>query len=188
MKREGKPVIILGAGEPDFDTPDHVKQAACDAMQRGETKYTALDGIAGAEGRDPRQVPRENGLDYELDEITRRDRRQADPLQRHDGDARTRATKSSSRRPTGPPIPTSSQICRGHAGAGRLRRGGRLPADGRALEAAITPKTRWVMLNSPSNPRARPIAPSDYRAAARRAAAPSACLAAGRRHVRAHRL
>lgn len=44
MKREGKPVIILGAGEPDFDTPDFVKDAACEAIKRGDTKYTALDG------------------------------------------------------------------------------------------------------------------------------------------------
>ena len=45
MKAEGFDVIGLGAGEPDFDTPDNVKQAAIDAIQRGETKYTAVDGI-----------------------------------------------------------------------------------------------------------------------------------------------
>ncbi|CDX25623.1 hypothetical protein MPL3356_60019 [Mesorhizobium plurifarium] len=47
MKREGLPVIILGAGEPDFDTPNHVKQAAKVAIDAGETKYTALDGSPG---------------------------------------------------------------------------------------------------------------------------------------------
>lgn len=45
MKRDGAPVIVLGAGEPDFDTPDTVKQAAWDAIQRGDTKYTALEGM-----------------------------------------------------------------------------------------------------------------------------------------------
>ncbi|MEY8799385.1 aminotransferase class I/II-fold pyridoxal phosphate-dependent enzyme [Leisingera sp. XS_AS12] len=44
MKRQGAPVIILGAGEPDFDTPEHIKTAAAAAMQAGETKYTALGG------------------------------------------------------------------------------------------------------------------------------------------------
>ena len=44
MKREGLPVIVLGAGEPDFDTPANIKEAAKAAIDRGETKYTALDG------------------------------------------------------------------------------------------------------------------------------------------------
>ena len=45
LKAEGNPVIELGAGEPDFDTPDNIKSAATTAIQQGETKYTALDGI-----------------------------------------------------------------------------------------------------------------------------------------------
>jgi len=44
LKREGRPVIVLGAGEPDFDTPDHVKAAAEIAIRAGQTKYTILDG------------------------------------------------------------------------------------------------------------------------------------------------
>lgn len=44
LKREGWPVIILGTGEPDFDTPDHIKEAAIAAIRDGQTKYTALDG------------------------------------------------------------------------------------------------------------------------------------------------
>src|SRR5712664_2445235 len=46
LKREGRPVIVLGAGEPDFDTPDHVKAAAEQAIRSGQTKYTVLDGTA----------------------------------------------------------------------------------------------------------------------------------------------
>ena len=46
LKREGRPVIVLGAGEPDFDTPDNVKDAANRAIAAGATKYTALDGTA----------------------------------------------------------------------------------------------------------------------------------------------
>ena len=46
LKREGRPVIVLGAGEPDFDTPDHAKAAAEQAIRAGQTKYTVLDGSA----------------------------------------------------------------------------------------------------------------------------------------------
>src|SRR5690606_4071989 len=70
MKREGKPVIILGAGEPDFDTPDNVKQAAWRAIERGDTKYTALDGTPELKQAIREKFSRENGLDYAVDEIT----------------------------------------------------------------------------------------------------------------------
>ena len=70
MKREGKPVIILGAGEPDFDTPDHVKEVAAEGIWRGETKYTALDGSPELKKAIREKFQRENGLAYELDEIT----------------------------------------------------------------------------------------------------------------------
>ena len=56
MKREGKPVIILGAGEPDFDTPDHVKQAAWQAIERGQDQIHRARRHTGAEGGDPRKV------------------------------------------------------------------------------------------------------------------------------------
>ena len=52
LKQAGRDVIGLGAGEPDFDTPDNIKQAAIKAIESGRaSKYTAVDGIAGAEGR-----------------------------------------------------------------------------------------------------------------------------------------
>jgi hypothetical protein len=70
MKREGLPIIILGAGEPDFDTPDHVKRAAIAAMLRGDTKYTALDGTPELKSAIREKFKRENALTFELDEIT----------------------------------------------------------------------------------------------------------------------
>ncbi|MEK1872857.1 MAG: aminotransferase class I/II-fold pyridoxal phosphate-dependent enzyme, partial [Rhizobium altiplani] len=70
MKRDGKPVIILGAGEPDFETPDHVKQAAWDAMQRGDTKYTALDGTPALKEAIRTKFQRENEVSFEVGEIT----------------------------------------------------------------------------------------------------------------------
>ena len=57
MKAAGFDVIGLGAGEPDFDTPDNVKQAAIEAIQRGETKYTAVDGIPELKHAIVEQVP-----------------------------------------------------------------------------------------------------------------------------------
>ena len=70
MKAAGFDVIGLGAGEPDFDTPDNIKQAAIDAIQRGETKYTAVDGIPELKQAISEKFARENGLAYEPNEIT----------------------------------------------------------------------------------------------------------------------
>ena len=70
MKKEGLPVIILGAGEPDFDTPDNVKAAAKAAIDRGDTKYTALDGTPELKKAISEKFRRENGVDYAIDEVT----------------------------------------------------------------------------------------------------------------------
>jgi aspartate aminotransferase len=70
LKAAGFDVIGLGAGEPDFDTPDNVKQAAIEAIQRGETKYTAVDGIPELKRAVAEKFKRENGLSYKPSEIT----------------------------------------------------------------------------------------------------------------------
>ena len=70
MKKEGLDVIILGAGEPDFDTPDNIKDGAWAAIKAGQTKYTALDGTAELKKAIAAKFKRDNGLDYALDEIT----------------------------------------------------------------------------------------------------------------------
>ena len=64
LKAKGRDVIGLGAGEPDFDTPDNVKQAAIDAIQRGETKYTPVSGIPELRKAIAAKFKRENNLDY----------------------------------------------------------------------------------------------------------------------------
>lgn len=61
LRASGRDIITLGAGEPDFDTPDHIKQAAWEAMQRGETKYTALTGTAALKRRLPASSPARTG-------------------------------------------------------------------------------------------------------------------------------
>jgi aspartate aminotransferase len=70
MKAAGFDVIGLGAGEPDFDTPDNIKQAAIEAIKRGETKYTAVDGIPELKRAICEKFERENGVSYKPSEIT----------------------------------------------------------------------------------------------------------------------
>ena len=70
LRAKGVDVIGLGAGEPDFDTPEHIKDAAIEAIRRGETKYTAVDGIPELKQAICEKFARENGLDYEPSEIT----------------------------------------------------------------------------------------------------------------------
>ena len=70
LRAEGKDVIGLGAGEPDFDTPDNVKEAAIDAIKKGDTKYTAVDGTPALKKAIVEKFKRENNLNYETDQIT----------------------------------------------------------------------------------------------------------------------
>ena len=70
MRAAGKDVIGLGAGEPDFDTPDNIKDAAIEAIKRGETKYTAVDGTPKLKKAIQGKFIRENNLSYELDQIS----------------------------------------------------------------------------------------------------------------------
>ena len=69
LRAEGKDIIGLGAGEPDFDTPDHIKQAAVVALEKGQTKYTAVDGTAELKSAIIKKFSRDNGLSYEANQI-----------------------------------------------------------------------------------------------------------------------
>ena len=69
LRTEGKDVIGLGAGEPDFDTPEHIKQAAITAIHNGETKYTAVDGTVALKQAVIDKLSRDNQLDYQLNQI-----------------------------------------------------------------------------------------------------------------------
>lgn len=161
MKRDGLPVIILGAGEPDFDTPDNVKEAAKAAIDRGETKYTALDGTPELKKAIAGKFQRENGIDYALDEITvaagaKQILFNAFMASINPGDEVIIPT----------PYWTSySDIVEICGGVPVLipcdaKAGFRLKAD--QLEKAITPKTRWLLLNSPSNPSGAAYSKADY--------------------------
>ena len=69
LRAEGKDVIGLGAGEPDFDTPDHIKAAAIEAINSGKTKYTAVDGTASLKQAIIDKFKRDNGFDYSAEQI-----------------------------------------------------------------------------------------------------------------------
>jgi aspartate aminotransferase len=151
LKAAGRDVIGLGAGEPDFDTPDNIKDAAIAAIKRGETKYTAVEGIPELRAAIARKFKRENDLDY--------------------------APTQTFSAPGGKSIvytalmatlnPGDEVICIAPywvsypdivllAGAkpvvvdAKMEDGFRLTPQ--ALEAAITPKTKWLIFNQPSNP------------------------------------
>src|SRR5690348_5275349 len=70
LKAAGKDVIGLGAGEPDFDTPEHVKRAAIEAIEKGDTKYTDVDGTPALKRTICDKFKRENGLDYKPEQIS----------------------------------------------------------------------------------------------------------------------
>ena len=70
LKSQGKDIIGLGAGEPDFDTPENIKEAAIAAIKSGDTKYTAVDGTPELKSAIKDKFKRDNNLDYNLDEIS----------------------------------------------------------------------------------------------------------------------
>jgi len=162
MKREGLPVIILGAGEPDFDTPDNVKQAAKAAIDRGDTKYTGLDGTPELKKAVAEKFRRENGVDYALDEVT-----VATGAKQILFNAFMATIDAGDEVIIPTPYWTSySDIVEICGGVPVLvpcdeENGFRLRAD--QLEQAITAKTRWMLLNSPSNPSGAAYSEADYR-------------------------
>lgn len=69
LKAEGRDIISMGLGEPDFETPDHIKQAAIDAINNGETRYTPVDGTPRLKAAVVNKFKRDNNLDYELNQV-----------------------------------------------------------------------------------------------------------------------
>ena len=151
LKAAGHDVIGLGAGEPDFDTPDNIKQAAIDAINRGETKYTAVDGIPELKQAICRKFKRENNLDYSPAEIIvgtggKQVLYNAFIATLDPGDEVVIPA------PYWVSYPDMVLLGGGEpvAAPTRIENGFKLTAED--LEAAITPKTKWFIFNSPSNP------------------------------------
>ena len=151
LKRQGVDVIGLSAGEPDFDTPDFVKDAAIAAIRAGQTKYTAVDGTAEVKDAVAEKFQRDNGLVYKPSQIS------VNAGGKHTLFNALLATIDPGDEVIIPaPYWVSYPDIVNFAGGtpifveGPVSQGYKItPAQ---LDAAITPKTKWLILNSPSNP------------------------------------
>ncbi|PCH48414.1 MAG: aspartate aminotransferase [Hyphomicrobiales bacterium] len=151
LKAKGMDIIGLGAGEPDFDTPDNIKEAAKAAIDRGETKYTAVAGIIELREAICAKFKRENNLDYTPDQcIVGTGGKQilfnAFMATLNPGD------EVIIPRPYWVSYPEMVAICGGESVFVETTIESDFKVTAEALEAAITSKTKWFMFNSPSNP------------------------------------
>ena len=163
LKDEGRDIIGLSAGEPDFDTPANIRAAAKAAIDRGETRYTAPEGIPELRRAIVAKLARENRLDYAPDQvIVSTGGKQVlynalvatiDP-----GDEVIVPA------PYWVSYPDMVRLCGGTPVIveGRIGTGFKITPD--ALAAAITPRTKWLILNSPSNPSGAGYSPDELRA------------------------
>ena len=151
LRAEGKDVIGLGAGEPDFDTPEHIKQAAITAINNGETKYTAVDGTVALKQAVIDKLARDNDLKYQLNEILV-----------SVGGKQSFFNLSQALLDQGDEViipapywvsyPDMVLLAEGVPVIIEARQDQHFKITPEQLEAAITPKTRLFVINSPSNP------------------------------------
>jgi len=151
LKSEGVDVIGLSAGEPDFDTPDFVKEAAIAAIREGKTKYTVVDGTAELKDAVIEKFKRDNGLDYARDQISV-----------NSGGKHTLFNAIVATVDVGDEVIIPAPYWVSYPDIVAFAGGTPVFIEAPAsqhykitpaqLEAAITPKTKWVILNSPSNP------------------------------------
>ena len=151
LKAAGRDVIGLGAGEPDFDTPDNIKAAANKAIAEGKTKYTPVSGIPELRQAIADKFKRENGLEYAADQtIVGTGGKQilfnAFMATLNPGDEVVIPA------PYWVSYPEMVSICGGEPVFVETRIEDNFKLNPEALEAAITPKTKWLIFNSPSNP------------------------------------
>ncbi|MSO65987.1 MAG: pyridoxal phosphate-dependent aminotransferase [Alphaproteobacteria bacterium] len=151
LRAQGKNIIGLVAGEPDFDTPDHIKEAAIKAIRAGQTKYTQIDGTPALKEAVCAKFKRENGLDYKPDQVI------ISVGGKHIIFNAFMATLSPGDEVVIPApywvsYPEMVLLCDGQPVIVpcSVDRGFKMTAED--LEKAITPKTKWVIINSPSNP------------------------------------
>ena len=151
LKAAGEDVIGLGAGEPDFDTPEHVKEAAVRAMRAGETKYTPVDGLPALKRAIARKFERENGLAYGPEQISV-----------GSGAKHVLYNALMASLDPGDEVVVPAPYWVSYPDMVRLAEGTPVivptaEEDGfklrpEALAAALTPRTKWLVFNSPGNP------------------------------------
>ncbi|GAA4227329.1 aspartate aminotransferase [Sagittula marina] len=151
LKAKGRDIISLGAGEPDFDTPDNIKAAAIAAINAGKTKYTAPDGIPELKDAICAKFHRENGLTYTPAQISV-----------STGGKQVLYNALMATLNPGDEVIIPAPFWVSYPDIVRLGQGTPVIVEGErqlgfkitpeALEAAITPQTKWLIFNSPSNP------------------------------------
>ncbi|MFS8039311.1 pyridoxal phosphate-dependent aminotransferase [Xanthobacter sp. AM11] len=151
LKAAGRDIIALSAGEPDFDTPENIKEAAIAAIRRGETKYTAVDGIPELKAAICRKFKRDNGLDYKPSQVSvgtggKQVLFNALVATVDAGDEVIIPA------PYWVSYPDIVEFCGGKPVPAMTRIEDNFKLRPEVLEAAITPKTKWLIFNSPSNP------------------------------------
>lgn len=163
LKAAGMDIIGLGAGEPDFDTPDNIKDAAIDAIRRGETNYTAPDGIPELKAAICAKFKNENGLDYTPSQVI---------VSTGGKQVLFNALLATLNPDDEVIIPAPYWV----SYPDMVLLGGGTPVIVEApiennfkmtpeqLESAITPKTKWLIFNSPSNPTGSGYTPAELKA------------------------
>jgi aspartate aminotransferase len=151
LRAQGKDIIGLGAGEPDFDTPKHIKDAAIEALDKGFTKYTAVDGTPSLKKAIINKFQRDNGLSYQPNQILvscggKQSFFNMALALLNAGDEVVIAA------PYWVSYPDMVRIAEGIPVVIQTEQSNRFKMTAAQLEAAITPKTKLVVLNSPSNP------------------------------------
>ena len=151
LKASGKDIIGLGAGEPDFDTPDNIKQAAIKAINDGDTKYTAVDGTTALKKAIIKKFKEENNLDYRIDQITvgtggKQVIYNAMMATLNEGDEVIIPA------PYWVSYPDIVLLAGGTPIILECNEKQGFKINPSELEKSITKKTKWIILNSPSNP------------------------------------
>ena len=151
LKAAGRDVIGLGAGEPDFDTPANIRKAAIAAIEKGDTRYTIVDGTMALKQAICAKFKRENGLDYKPNQITvgtggKQVLYNAFMATLSPGDEVIIPA------PYWVSYPDMVELAEGKPVCVPCSENNGFKLTPEALEAAITPKTKWLLMNSPSNP------------------------------------
>ncbi|MEM8617867.1 MAG: pyridoxal phosphate-dependent aminotransferase, partial [Pseudomonadota bacterium] len=165
LRQAGENVIGLGAGEPDFDTPDHIKAAAIQAIQEGKTKYTPADGLPALKEAICAKFKRDNSLHYTPDQVHVAPGGKpviynAFVATLNPGDEVLIPA------PYWVSYPEMAKLCGGVPVAIPCGPEASYKLSPQALDAAITSKTKWLILNSPSNPTGAAYTEAELRALA----------------------
>ncbi|HEY1096291.1 MAG TPA: pyridoxal phosphate-dependent aminotransferase, partial [Alphaproteobacteria bacterium] len=165
LKAEGKPVISLSTGEPDFDTPAHIKQAAINALNHGDTKYTDVGGTPALKKAVIAKFQRENGLTYAPEQIiigvgAKHVLFNALLASLNPGDEVIIPA------PYWVSYPEMVLVAEGTPVTIACEESQGFKLTAQQLEKAITPKTKWLVLNSPSNPTGALYSAAELRALA----------------------